>query len=415
VSIPENQQQALVARLMQACGGAYSPETRRKFYISGPQWAAAYQGQALFHAPTREPVGFEEVIRHYAEIGIGYWTTHDTDVIPTEALGRDQQAEIVARIGKALADNGLRCSMVTTETFYNAVWAGSPAAESPDVREYANFRVKNTVDIGHELGASFAVYWPGSLGYYVQGAIEETDTLRWYADALNAACDHDLKVAAAKGRASLKHCLEAKPFEPQAEILLPTSDAMLAFIASGLLTHPEMVGLNPEYLHELMWGAAPRAALARALLAGKLFHFDINDGYRLKHDVDIGVGLVNPLDWLNVLVLLRSHGYNGPFNLDFKPPRTTSNFGVFEVSFPTAVDRFITLWEMAGEVLEDAIIKEATAALKAGGQVATSADPRDADAITRANRELLTLHELIAHRLVQILLGVHRGRTYSIG
>ena len=119
--------------------------------------------------------------------------------------------------------------------------------------------------------------------------------------------------------------MEAKPFEPQAEILLPTSDAMLAFIASGLLTHPEMVGLNPEYLHELMWGAAPRAALARALLAGKLWHFDINDGYRLKHDVDIAVGLVNPLDWLNVLVLLRSHGYNGPFNLDYKPPRTTSN------------------------------------------------------------------------------------------
>jgi hypothetical protein len=57
------------------------------------------------------------------------------------------------------------------------------------------------------------------------------------------------------GRPTLKHCLEAKPFEPQAEILLPTSDAMLGFISSGLLTHPEMVGLNPEYLHELMWRA----------------------------------------------------------------------------------------------------------------------------------------------------------------
>ena len=414
MSIPENQQQALVARLMQACGGSYSPETRRKYYISGPQWAAAYQGQALFHAPTREPVSFEEVIRRYGEIGIGYWTTHDTDVIPTGALGRDQQAEIVSRIGKALAANGLRCSMVTTETFYHAVWAGSPAAESPEVREYAKFRVNNTVDIGHELGAGFAVYWPGSLGYYVQGAIEETDTLRWYAEALNAACDHDRQVAAAKGKATLKHCLEAKPFEPQAEILLPTSDAMLAFIASGLLKYPEMVGLNPEYLHELMWGAAPRAALARALLAGKLFHFDINDGYRLKHDVDIGVGLVNPLDWLNVLVLLRSHGYQGPFNLDYKPPRTTSNFGVFAVSFPSAVDRFITLWEMAGEVQQDPIIQEATDALRSGGAVHAGADPRDAEAITRANRELLTLHELIAHRLVQILLGLHRGRTYSM-
>jgi xylose isomerase len=406
----QQNQQKLVSRLMQACGGSYSPETRRKYFISGPQWAAAYQGQALFHAPTRGEIGFETVIRKYAEIGIGHWCTHDTDVIPTEALGKDQQWDIVRRIEKALRENGVGCSMVTTETFFHAVWAAGPAAESPEVREYAKFRVRNTVDIGHELGARFAVYWPGSLGYYVQGAIDETDSLRWYASAINAACERDIEVAAKKGRSTLKHCLEAKPFEPQAEILLPTSDAMLAFIASGSLTHPEMVGLNPEYLHELMWGGAPRAALARALLAGKLFHFDINDGYRLKHDVDIGVGLVNPLDWLNVLVLLRCHGYDGPFNLDYKPPRTTSEFGVFEVSFPTAVDRFITLWEMAGEVISDPIIKEATDALKAG---ARPAHMGDAASIAEAQRELLSLHELIAHRLVQILIGAHRGRVFS--
>jgi xylose isomerase len=402
-------QQALVSRLKQACGGAYSPETRHKYYISGPQWAAAYTGHALFHAPTRPEIGFEEVIRKLGEIGIRYWTTHDTDVVPTEAIATDRQAEIADKIKAALAANDMQCSMVTAETFHHAVWAASPAAEAPEVREYAKFRLRNAVDFAHELGASFAVYWPGSLGYYVQGAIDETQTLRWYAEGLNAACEHDIQVAKSRGRPTLKHCLEAKPFEPQAEILLPTSDAMLAFIASGLLKHPEMVGLNPEYLHELMWGAAPRAALARALLAGKLFHFDINDGYRLKHDVDIGVGLVNPLDWLNVLVLLRSHGYNGPFNLDYKPPRTTSKSGVFEVSFPTAVDRFITLWEMAGEVISDTVVKEATDALKAGAGVM---DFRDPDAIVRANRELLTLHELIAHRMFQILIGQHKGRTF---
>jgi xylose isomerase len=409
--VPANQQQALVERLMKACGGSYPPETRRKYFISGPQWAAAYQGQALFHAPTRAPVAFDEVIRKYGEIGIGYWTTHDTDVIPTEALGKEEQWAIAERIKNALKQNGVQCSMITTETFYHAVWAAGPAAEAPEVRQYAAFRLKNTVKIGHELGAQFAVYWPGTLGYYTQGAIEETQTLRWYADALNATCEADIEVASHRGRPTLKHCLEAKPFEPQAEILLPTSDAMLAFISSGLLKHPEMVGLNPEYLHELMWGAAPRAVLARALLAGKLWHFDINDGYRLKHDVDIGVALVNPLDWLNVLVLLRSHGYTGPFNLDYKPPRTTSNYGVFAISFPSAVDRFITLWEMAGEVTSDPVVKEATEALKAGGGVA---DSRDAEAVTAANRELLTLHELMAHRLVQILLGLHRGRTYSV-
>jgi xylose isomerase len=410
--IPVSEQRAFVDRLAEACGGAYSPETRRKYYISGPQWAAAYEGQALFHAPTRTPVGFEEVIREYGRIGIAHWTTHDTDVIPTAALGTDGQTEIVDRIKKALAENGLGCSMVTTETFHHAVFAASPAAESPEVRQYAAWRLTNTVGIGHELGAKFAVYWPGSLGYFVQGAIEETQTLRWYAEGLNAACEADIEIAKKYNRPTLKHCMEAKPFEPQAEILLPTSDAMLAFIGSGLLKYPDMVGLNPEYLHELMWGGAPRAALARALLAGKLFHFDINDGYRLKHDVDIAVGLVNPLDWLNVLVLLRSHNYNGPFNLDYKPPRTTSNHGVFSVSFPTAVDRFITLWEMAGEVMSDTIIQQATDALKAGGGPVK--DPRDVEAITASNRELLTLHELIAHRLVQILIGQHRGRVYSL-
>lgn len=68
-------------------------------------------------------------------------------------------------------------------------------------------------------------------------------------------------------------------------------------------------------LHELMWGAAPRSALARALVCGKLFHFDTNDGYRLELE---------------------------------------------------------------------------------------------------AQKELLALHELISHRLFQILIGQHRGRVYSL-
>jgi xylose isomerase len=410
--VPVNEQQGLVDRLMKACGGSYSPEVRRKFFITGPQWAAGYEGQALFHAPTRTPVDFETVIRGYSEIGVGHWCTHDTDVIPADAIGKPRQDEIVARIKAALNKYDVKCSMVTAETFHHAVWAASPAAESPQVREYAAYRVRNTVRIGHELEAQFAVYWPGSLGYLVQGAIDEVKMLERYADGLNAACDEDIRIAKEKNRPTLKHCLEAKPFEPAAQIMLPTSDAMLAFIYSGRLQHPEMVGLNPEYLHELMWGGAPRASLARALMCGKLWHFDINDGYPLKHDVDIAVGLVNPLDWLNVLVLLRSYNYNGPFNLDYKPPRTTSNWGVFHVSLPTAVDRFITLWEMAGELMADPIVSEAQQALNAGGTQVANLD--DVNAIVSANKELLSLHEVIAHRIFQILVGQHRGRTFSI-
>ena len=95
------------------CGGGYSPEIRRKYFISGPQWAAAYRGQALFWAPTREPITFEDVIREFGKIGIGYWSTHDSDVIPTDVLGSGRQAEIVAKIKRTLEEHGVKCSMVT--------------------------------------------------------------------------------------------------------------------------------------------------------------------------------------------------------------------------------------------------------------------------------------------------------------
>lgn len=409
--IPQDKQIALVDRLTQACGGHYSPQTRRKYFITGPQWAPSYQGQAVFHAPVRAPLSFEKVIEEYSKIGVNYWCTHDTDVIPTEDLFTPKQNEIVGRIKDSLKKHGLKCSMVTTETFHHPVWAAGPAAESPQLREYAAKRVINTVSIGHQLDAQYCVYWPGMLGYYFQGVIDETETLQWFAGALNAACEADIEMAKKGNRMPHKHCMEAKPFEPQAQIILPTSDAMLAFISSGLLTHPEMVGLNPEYLHDLMWGGAVRAVLARALVCGKLFHFDINDGYPLKHDVDIAIGLVNPLDWLNVLVLLRSHNYNGPFNLDYKPPRTASEHGVWTVSVPTMIDRFITLWEIAGEVISDPIIKEATDGLKAGGEGASA---QDLDSVVKANKELLSLHELVAHRIFQILIGANRGRVYSL-
>jgi xylose isomerase len=58
--------------------------------------------------------------------------------------------------------------------------------------------------------------------------------------------------------------------------------------------------------------------------------------------------------------------------------------------------------------MEDSVVREATAALRAGSGV-SSDDPRE---LFEANKELMTLHELIGHRLVQILLGLHKGRVY---
>ena len=57
------------------------------------------------------------------------------------------------------------------------------------------------------------------------------------------------------------------------------------------------------------------------------------------------------------------------------------------------------------------VISQATAALKTGANLSGS---HDADAIARANSEVLTMHELIAHRIFQILVGAHRGRLFTV-
>jgi len=62
-------------------------------------------------------------------------------------------------------------------------------------------------------------------------------------------------------------------------------------------------------------------------------------------------------------------------------------------------------------VMEDPIIREAQQALNAGAQVAVA---DGLEAITESHRELLTLHELIPHRLFQILVGQNRGRSFSV-
>jgi len=62
-------------------------------------------------------------------------------------------------------------------------------------------------------------------------------------------------------------------------------------------------------------------------------------------------------------------------------------------------------------VISDPIIKEATDALKAGGE---GANAQDVSSVVKANKELLSLHELVAHRIFQILIGANRGRVYSL-
>ncbi len=124
----------------------------------------------------------------------------------------------------------------------------------------------------------------------------------------------------------LKFALEAKPNEPRGDIYLPTTGAMLGFIAT--LDHPEMVGVNPEMAHEHMAGLNFMHAVAQAWGAGKLFHIDLNDQNYARYDQDLRFGSQNPKAAFFLVKFLEDVGYAGSRHFDAHAYRTDNLDGV---------------------------------------------------------------------------------------
>ena len=124
----------------------------------------------------------------------------------------------------------------------------------------------------------------------------------------------------------LKFALEAKPNEPRGDIYLPTTGAMLGFIAT--LDHPEMVGVNPEVAHEHMAGLNFMHAVAQAWDAGKLFHIDLNDQAFGRYDQDLRFGSNNLKSAFFLVKFLEDVGYAGSRHFDAHAYRTEDYEGV---------------------------------------------------------------------------------------
>ena len=120
--------------------------------------------------------------------------------------------------------------------------------------------------------------------------------------------------------------LEAKPNEPRGDIYLPTTGAMLGFIAT--LDHPEMVGVNPEVAHEHMAGLNFLHAVAQAWDAGKLFHIDLNDQAFGRYDQDFRFGSHILKQAFFLVKFLEDVGYAGSRHFDAHAYRSEDMEGV---------------------------------------------------------------------------------------
>ena len=301
----------------QTAGLAPRPEHKFTFGL----WTVGNPGSDPFGPPVRSRLSPVAIVRLLAEVGAMGVNLHDNDLVPIDATPAERDA-IVAEFKRVLADTGLTVPMATTNLFSDPVFRdGAFTSSDSRVRDYALHKTMRAIDLGVELGARVYVFWGGREGTETDAGKNPLDALKWFREAMNF-----LTAYVRDQRYDLVFALEAKPNEPRGDIYLPTTGAMLGFIAS--LDHPEMVGVNPEMAHEHMAGLNFLHAVAQAWDAGKLFHIDLNDQAFGRYDQDFRFGAVNLKSAFFLVKLLEDNKYDSSRHFDAHAYRTEDYEGV---------------------------------------------------------------------------------------
>jgi xylose isomerase len=258
----------------------------------------------------------------------------------------------------------MKVPMATTNLFYDPVFKdGAFTSNDPRVRLYALQKTMRSMDLGAELGAHIYVFWGGREGSEVDAAKDAREAIKWNREAFNFLCEYSIDQGY-----DYKFALEAKPNEPRGDIYLPTTGAMLGFIAT--LDHPEMVGVNPEVGHEQMSGLNFYHVIAQAIEANKLFHIDLNDQKGPRFDQDLRFASES-LKSMFFLVKLLEESYEGPRHFDAHCYRSENEDGVWEFA-KGCMRNYLILKEKADQFNSDNEVQALLAEIR-------SSDPDSAE------------------------------------
>ena len=284
-------------------------------------WTVGNPGADPFGRAVRKKLTPVEIVKLLAEVSAWGVNLHDEDLVPIDASAAERD-RIVREFKQAVKDHGLVVPMATTNLFSDPAFRdGAFTASDPRVRAYALSKTMRAMDLGVELGAETYVFWGGREGVETDACRDPLDALKWFREAMDFLCAYSKDQGY-----RLQFALEAKPNEPRSDIYLPTTGAILGFIAT--LQHQEMVGVNPEVAHEQMAGLNFRHAVAQAWDAKKLFHIDLNDQNYARYDQDLRFGSQNPKAAFFLVRFLEQVGYAGPRHFDAHAYRTEDIDGV---------------------------------------------------------------------------------------
>lgn len=381
----------------------YTPKSEHKFTFG--LWTVGNRGRDPFGDATRATVSPVTIVERLSKLGAYGVNLHDNDLIPIDATLAERD-RIVSEFKKALDDTGMKVPMATTNLFYDPAFKdGAFTSNDPQVRLYALQKTMRSMDLGAELGAHIYVFWGGREGAEVDAAKDAREALKWNREALNFLCEYSIDQGY-----DYKFALEAKPNEPRGDIYLPTTGAMLGFIAT--LARPEMVGVNPEVGHEQMSGLNFYHVIAQAIEANKLFHIDLNDQKGPRFDQDLRFGSESIKNLFFLVKLLEDSGYEGPRHFDAHPYRSENEEGVWEFA-AGCMRNYLILKEKARQFNEDSEIQALLAEIRVNdesGPLSYSREKAEEIKALALDRVQLASRPLPYERLdqltIDILLGV---------
>jgi len=375
-----------------------TPKAEDKFTFG--LWTVGNRGRDPFGDATRPSLSPTTIVERLAKLGAYGVNLHDNDLVPIDATAAERD-RIVSEFKKALDDNGMKVPMATTNLFYDPVFKdGAFTSNDRRVRLYALQKTMRSMDLGAELGAHIYVFWGGREGAECDAAKDPREALKWYRECLNFLCEYSLNCGY-----EYKFALEAKPNEPRGDIYLPTTGAMLGFIAT--LDRQQMVGVNPEVGHEQMAGLNFYHVVAQAIEAGKLFHIDLNDQKGTRFDQDLRFGSESLKNLFFLVKLLEDSGYEGPRHFDAHAYRSESEEGVWEFA-AGCMRNYLILKAKAQQFDQDREVQSLLAEIK-GTQMDTDLTTEEVrklefDRTELANKRLP--YERLDQLTIDILLGV---------
>ncbi len=333
----------------------YEPRPEHKFTFG--LWTVGNIGRDPFGLPVRNALSPHELVHLLAEVGAYGVNFHDNDLIPIDATPSERD-QILKDFRAALTATGLKVPMATTNLFTDPAFKdGAFTSNDPNVRAYALQKTMQAIDLGVSLGAGVYVFWGGREGTETDASKNPLDAGKRFREALNFLCNY------VKDQGyDLKFALEAKPNEPRSDIYLPTTGAMLGFIAT--LDYPEMIGVNPEVAHEHMAGLNFMHAVAQAWDAGKLFHIDLNDQKFGRYDQDFRFGADMLKQAFFLVKFLEDVGYSGSRHFDAHAYRTEDLAGVKDFA-AGCMRTYLILKEKAQQFNQDKEIQALLAEINA--------------------------------------------------